>query len=918
MALDTTKLCARLTLLGGLSSAALMASSAPVMAQSTTDAKAQEIVVTGSYLGNVRQEDRASPVVSVDAKTLERTGVASIGDLTRFIPQNVGSTGGMQDLQKGGADTRDTRSANLRGLGSGATLVLLNGRRVTTQAGDNFVNLNSLTPDIAVNRVETVLDGASSTYGADAVAGVFNLITNTKFNGLKMSAQYISMDKSPAWNVQAMLGLGNDRIHSVFSASYRFQDNLQNGDRAVTNFFNASTTGYPGRFVLYGRPLTSTGGNVIINGNNYTALYDANHAANGTLTVVDPNCGLNGTSSQYLPSTGATFGLGNCAYSYQAQNPIRPQSKSVNFHNDTTFEVAPGHTIFAELSYYHQDSTRYGVPSYAQTHNGATPPLMPANNPYNPFGVTIGFLGRAIGAQGFAGTYQYRAMRDTVNQSHYVLGARGDLFQGWKYAVSATYSGSHTIARDRDTDMNLFQAALNGFGGPNCNIRFNGAGSGAAAGVGNCLWYSPFQSDNATQNPALIYNLQTDEFSDYKNESFVGEAVANGSLAKINGRSLDIAVGVQARKEKSRGIYSDLLLSGFGGFIGPARNYSYNRSVKSAFIEGNYELVDGLNINAAARYEDYGGFNTTAPKLAVNWRVIPQISLRGSLSRAFQAPAIANGSAGLISTGVGNITDPRDGTTTFRTIATYGNPNLKPQTAEVFNFGATFLPVPKMRLSVDVWQFKYKNQIQTQGAQAVISADPNSSAVIRDATTGSAQTVNVTSFNANSGTKTSGIDVAAQYRFNVGKVDVTLRDSVTYLLKYDIDTGSTVYDGIGFRNAFNQSPGTASAAPRWRSVAGADLAYGSHALSLTWRYTSGVRDDFGLNVGTVPTDTIKAFSVFDVQYTKSFGAEDRYNLTAGMINALDTAPGFAKFNGYLPSISDAFGRQIYARIGAKL
>ena len=151
----------------------------------------------------------------------------------------------------------------------------------------------------------------------------------------------------------------------------------------------------------------------------------------------------------------------------------------------------------------------------------------------------------------------------------------------------------------------------------------------------------------------------------------------------------------------------------------------------------------------------------------------------------------------------------------------------------------------------------------------------------------------------------------------MGKVDVTLRDSVTYLLKYDIDTGSTVYDGIGFRNAFNQSPGTASAAPRWRSVAGADLAYGSHALSLTWRYTSGVRDDFGLNVGTVPTDTIKAFSVFDVQYTKSFGAEDRYNLTAGMINALDTAPGFAKFNGYLPSISDAFGRQIYARIGAK-
>ena len=142
-----------------------------------------EIVVTGTYL-NVRQEDRASPVVTIDAEALDRTGISSLGDLTRFIPQNVGSAGGMQDLAKGGADTRDTRSVNLRGLGAGSTLVLLNGRRVTPQGGDDFVNLNSLTPDIAISRVETVLDGASSTYGADAVAGVFNVITDTKFEGV--------------------------------------------------------------------------------------------------------------------------------------------------------------------------------------------------------------------------------------------------------------------------------------------------------------------------------------------------------------------------------------------------------------------------------------------------------------------------------------------------------------------------------------------------------------------------------------------------------------------------------------------------------------------------------------------------------------------------------------------------------------
>jgi iron complex outermembrane receptor protein len=920
-----------------LSVIALAIVAAPAQAQSAppaADAPAapnQEIVVTGSYLGNIRQEDRASPVLSVDTKAMERTGVSSLGDLTRFIPQNVGSTGGLQDLAKGGADTRDTRSVNLRGLGAGSTLVLLNGRRVTPQGGDDFVNLNSLTPDIAISRVETVLDGASSTYGADAVAGVFNVITNTKFNGLKVSAQYTGIDESSSWSVQAMLGVGNERIHSVTSASYRFVDNLQNADRAITNFFNPSGAGFPGRYTLTARPLTSTGGHVIINGNDYTALFDAS-SAGGRLTVVDPNCGKAGTASQYVPSGGATFGLGSCLFNFQPQNPIRPRSKSVNIHNDTTFEIAPDQTLFAEISYYHQDSQRFGVPSYAQNAGNAT---MPTSNPYNPFGVPVIFFGRAIGAEGFPGGYDHRVMRDTVDQQHYVLGARGNLFAGWKYTANVSYSASRTLARDKDTDMNLFQAALNGFGGPNCNFLFNGAGGGAVAGKGSCLYYSPLEGDLSKMDPSLIHNLQTDVYFDFRREYYLAEAVANGTLATIGGHNLDLAIGGQYRKEKSTSNYSDLLLSGFGGFLGKRLNTAFQRTIKSGFVEANYEVMDGLNLNAAARYEDYGGFHTTAPKAAVNWRVLPQLSLRGSISRAFQAPSISNGSNSLISTGVGNVTDPTKTPpdTTFRTIQTFGNPNLKPQTADVFNIGATVLPVPRARISVDYWHYKYKNQIQVQGAQAVVNAAPNGPAVIRDSS-GNIQAVQVTSFNAPSGTATSGLDFAASWSFDVGALGVTLRDNLTYLIKYDIDIGSTtpgapsiVYNGVGYRNQFVQSPGSSAAAPRWRSVDWIDLTYGKHVLSTTWRYTSGVVDDQGVSLNTSGTGSIipasvaytqiKAFSVFDVQYSMAFGSDDRFDLTLGMINAFNKAPGFARSNGYLPSIADPFGRQIYARIGAK-
>jgi iron complex outermembrane receptor protein len=923
----------RASLLAGpslLCLASAFATTAMAQAADPADTVA-EVVVTGSYLGNIRQEDRASPVLSIDTEAIARTGVTSIGDLTRFIPQNVGSVGGLQDLAKGGADTRDTRSVNLRGLGSGATLTMLNGRRVVPQGGDDFVNLNSLTPEIAISRVETVLDGASSTYGADAVAGVFNVITNTRFDGLKVSAQYTGIDKSSSYSLQAMVGVGNERIHSVTSASYRFVDNLQNADRKITDFFNPSGSGFPGRFTLIGRPLTATGGPVVINGNNYTALYDA-RATGGRLTVVDPNCGRAGTESLYVPAAGATFGLGACNFNFQPQNPIRPRSKSVNIHNDTTFEIAPGQTLFAEISYYHQDSQRFGVPSYAQNAGSAT---MPANNPYNPFGVPLLFIGRAIGAEGFPGGYDHRVMRDTVDQQHYVLGARGDLFAGWKYTGNVSYSASHTVARDKDTDMTLFQAALNGFGGPNCNVLFNGAGAGAVPGVGNCLYYSPFQTDLSKMDPSLIHNLQTDVSADFKREYYLVEGVVNGSLATINGHSLDAAIGGQYRKEQSSATYSNLLLSGFGGFLGKRLNTDFERTVKSAFVEANYEVLDGLNVNGAARYEDYGGFTTTAPKLAVNWRVLPQVSLRGSVSRAFQAPSINNSSDGLIATGVGNVTDPTRNPpdTTFRTIQTYGNPSLKPQTADVFNVGATFLPVSNARVSVDYWHYKYKNQIQVQGAQSVVNANPNGPNVIRDAS-GAIQTVIVTSFNAPSGTATSGIDVAASYKFTMGEVELTVRDSLTYLLKYDIDTGvrpangsggTVVYNGVGYRNNFVQSTGSSAAAPRWRSVAGVDASYGRHTLSGTWRYTSGVRDDFGVSLNTtgtgpvIPTvsSKIKAYSVFDLQYALVFGEDDRFEATVGVLNAFDTAPGFAKSNGYLPTIADPFGRQVYARVAAR-
>jgi iron complex outermembrane receptor protein len=326
--------------------------------------------------------------------------------------------------------------------------------------------------------------------------------------------------------------------------------------------------------------------------------------------------------------------------------------------------------------------------------------------------------------------------------------------------------------------------------------------------------------------------------------------------------------------------------------------------------------LENLDIDAAARYENYGRFHNITPKVEANYKAIPGLlSLRASYSTAFQAPAIQSTSNTAIASGVGQVTDPLNNVTTFRTIITQGNPNLQPQKDTALNFGFTVLPIEHLSLSADYWSYDYQNQILTQNAQAVINGAPNGPQVIRDAN-GVAQTVLVFQFNAPSGTQTSGVDLSASYV--IGDVlggTVSLTDTLTYLTAYDVDTGTGVYNGIGRRNATTTSPASSSAAPRIRNFLNANWSYDIHSFNVDWRYSSSLYDDYNLPLATRPTKRIAAWSVVDWQYRILLGENSHYEVDVGMINAFNSAPGFAQFTGYLPSVSDALGRQSYIRLG---
>jgi iron complex outermembrane receptor protein len=520
-----------------------------------------------------------------------------------------------------------------------------------------------------------------------------------------------------------------------------------------------------------------------------------------------------------------------------------------------------------------------------------------------------------VGSEGFPGT-SYNVQRDEVDQIQAVAGVKGALWSTWHYSTDFTWSQASIEHRDHDTDMNLFQQALNGYGGPNCNYRWNGPGSGAVAGAGNCYYLSPFAQDNPTQNPALIYNIQADEYSTSKPSFVIGDAVIDGSLWRLPGGPIDTAFGVQFRRERQARAFSDLFRNGFGAFNGPSVNAAGSRNVKSAFTEWNFPLLESVNADVALRHEDYGNFQTTDPKIAAKWKVMSWLSLRGSWSKAFQAPTLDNSTGAQIGNNVVNIRDPVKGDTVFRSVIIFGNPALQPQTAKVSNFGFTVLPVERASVSLDYWRYKYNNQIATQNAQAVINADPNGPQVIRDQS-GQAQSIYTFTFNAPSGTQTAGLDFDTSYRFDWGASTFTVRDTLSYLVKYDIDTGTLVYDGVGRRNNTTTSPASAAAAPKYRNVFGVDWTRGPQVASITTRYVSGVMDDYNIAITATTSARVASWTVFDMQYAYGFGSDERYRLTLGAINAFDREPPTAKYTGYLSSLADPYGRQAYLRLDAR-
>ena len=697
-------------LVGALLSGTTLAGalSQPALAQDNTDTDApisittdrgekpeNVIVVTGSQIRGAQVDD-VLPVTVVGEKQIEAVDPASTDEIFRAIPQ-AGSVEFNEQSTAGGVNGArgDIASINLRGLGTGNTLTLLNGRRMLFNPGfqtELFVpvvsaDLNTIAPG-SVRRVEVLRDGASAVYGADAVAGVANTILRGNRTGGYLRGNFRASDGTSLYSYQIDGSYGFDfadgRANLTLYGGYFYE----NGLRASARDYSASSdlrpflvgTDFEGDTQFDNRSINSPFGAFDIQGSSATS--------SNTTVLRDDDfhiqpCSNFGASGQ--PSDGRFLDLGNglCAdnggtidrdlrYNIGGDRFLFSQKDRINAMALFNYEISNSAELYFEGLYYRSENAREREQS---TMLSAVPLGIEATAFWNPLGASTladgspnpnridNGLGAGVTDAGRAllqEDYRFidagpRLGSVTKDEYRLVLGMRGNIGD-WDYDTGVLYAQANTtdLTRNRISST-LAQDAINRTDSTAYN-PFNG-GCFVGQGLGP-------NSDDCTPNPqSVIDDITIDVFR--KGETTLALAdfkVSNANVFELPGGGLGIAAGIEGRRETfiddrdprldgtitfTNAVNGDFFGSDVVG-SSPSPDTSGNREVFSAFAEAlvpvispemDVPLFHSLEVQAAARFENFSDAGSAfVPRAAVAWRPVEDILLRGAWSQGFRAP----------------------------------------------------------------------------------------------------------------------------------------------------------------------------------------------------------------------------------------------------------------------------------------
>lgn len=924
----------------------------PVIASAQDTPEVEEVVVTGSFIRNSAFAQN-NPVETVTQSDILESGAPSMGNYIRDLTYTQ-NTNTVANVNAGGSGAQSSvgTTFNLRGLGENSTLTLMDGMR-SVDAG-----INTLLPEIAIDRLEVVLDGGSALYGSDAVAGVVNLIPVKDFDGVRVRAYHQNADQGGFEDNKLGVLFGrnfNNGVNWVVAADYARTTPLMTYERPrlLRADYGWATSGNPGVW----KELDGATPNV--GGTHGGSLVGDN--------LPDPDCGvyderldlgLAHNNQSGIPQPG-----GNCYFPYSQQWPLAEGKVEYNLFQNLTYDLSSGVQLNAQMSLAGRESENHNTLTYQLNANNRGALVVPSAHPANPFGVDVGpNLWRPFADWGTMPSYRDAATgarkqeyEETIQR--YKVGAAFDMTDTWTANTSYSWQRIHRDSNDDMINLPRLQQALIGQGGPNGNEWFNPFGSADPR--------SPNYVAGVTDNNQELVDWFSPsiDFRDSQTELSVFELNATGDLFQMPAGMSRMAIGYQMRDVNQWDYANPLSASGEDYNISvvdtPPTDRNYGSRVQAAYVELEVPLLATLDAQIAVRHENFTTFDlqTTTPKVALRWEALPSLAFRASVGESFLAPTAAdarpfdpNENCGEIFFGADPVTG---GVLNGGASCSSGNPGLKPETSDIWNVGFTWEPLNDISISLDYQSIEYTDRIRTLGTEDVVgeefdallsaigsnraSYDPTPGSATREAANAwlaaqgddrvtrdpaTQRVVRVVRQSQNVATVwVDLLDANARWTYdtnNLGSFTTTL--SATYNTKYEYaDASGDVVDALGYQNA---RTGIVAPVPELKSQIKLAWIRDSHSASFTYNWQDEVIFDDGVSntlTGVqAPSDgKIRAWKAANAQYT--YNTTDYFDseigISVGVSNMFDNVPQrLPVLGGFESRLHSPWGRQFWVSV----
>ncbi|UPT61510.1 MAG: TonB-dependent receptor [Hyphomonadaceae bacterium JAD_PAG50586_4] len=775
--------------------------------------------------------------MSLDRAAIDATGRGTVQDVLSTLPQNL--PGSQSETTQIGApnDRRNIAfgsAVDLRGLGADATLTLVNGRRMAPAGFGNFVDIASI-PLSAVARIEVLADGASATYGSDAVGGVVNVILDTHFEGATSRMRLGGDDEGGMGEFAAaqLIGASWSTGNLMLGYDYRARDHLAAADRARAA--DSDLRRYGGS--NFSRTLASPG-NIIAIGASPVALAIP--------------AGQDGRS---LAESDLVAGALNL-------QPINEGAYLLPDQSAHAIVLSGRQTLTARIDVF-VDVLAGVRDAYSERAQLGANIVIPETNYYRQLNDL--FLGEGPLVMAYWFGNDLGPMRYTSSSEGHNAAAGIDISLGdsWRLELALM---------DASVEERLLVANAYELSAPVLAAFASGDASAA---------FNPFAGGGATP-ASVLANFTTDQRTRTHSRLTTWSAKADGVLFELPAGDLRLAIGAERRNEQFDITRELVRATGTSNFFIQAPG---ERTIDATFAEILAPFSDALSLSASLRHETSDDFDATTPKIGLSWEIVPELTLRATWGQSFKVAQFQQtlGSSGGTLASAPAALDPlaTDGSTGVLILAG-ANPGLAPEEAETWTAGFSLQPraLEGLRIDATYFDIDFANRIGAPGNILTAFRDPTGleSVFTRNPTLEQIEAA-AASVASVSGTITlaqveaifdgrlsnlaslrvRGIDVSAAYAFDNAWGDWTVNLAANGLLQYEnrtvpgsapLDTRNTIFNPID-----------------WRARAGVSWRLAPWSAGVSAIYTNAYSDNL-----SAPAREIESALTFDARAAFGFDA----------------------------------------------